>query len=197
MARSAGPGTPATRTAERPHQRVSQQRLGQNTVRLAGEDSERFTSAAARVGQSGLGITRRLVALLAVVAILMGSYVTSLRVYFSQRAQLADYQAQVQANQQKITSLYDELIRWQDPAYVKAQARARLGWVIPGEVGYRIIGPDGKLLGGGTEVDANSLLPPEEQPETWWQLLLGSMAAADDPVPLAVPDPSPDDEPPR
>jgi len=196
MARSTGLGTPATRTAERPHQRASQRQV-QVSGRLPNSDSGRLTRAAA-IGQSGLRLTRRLVALLAVVAILMGSYVTSLRVYFNQRAQLAAIQAEIQANEQRITSLYDELTRWQDPAYVKAQARARLGWVIPGEVGYRIIGPDGKLLGGGTSIDAPTALPPDERPKTCWELLLGSMAAADDPVPVETPEPSPDEaDPPR
>ncbi|PJI94135.1 FtsB family cell division protein [Luteimicrobium subarcticum] len=34
-----------------------------------------------------------------------------------------------------------QLDRWSDPAYVKAQARERLGYQMPGETSYRVIDP--------------------------------------------------------
>ena len=45
-----------------------------------------------------------------------------------------------------IDELEREKQRWDDPAYVKAQARARFGYLMPGEQGFEVIGEDGRLL---------------------------------------------------
>ena len=46
-----------------------------------------------------------------------------------------------------------------DPDYVRTQARERLGWVVPGETGYRVVGADGKPLGGGLRSSPRRLRP--------------------------------------
>lgn len=107
-------------------------------------------------------------------------YATSLRVYFDLQLQLAQTRAQTVAKQANIDRLKDEIKRWDDAEYVKAQARSRLGWVVPGEVGYRVIGPDGKLIGGGVELTKTSDSP--ESLQTWWQKLWGSVRLADSPT---------------
>jgi len=127
-----------------------------------------------------------LIALLAVVVVLLISYASSLRVYFNQQSQLAAARAQIAANQQTIGDLRDELARWQDPAYVQAQARARLGWVVPGEVGFQVIGTDGKPLSPAANIDAQSSVIATQPQQQWWDRLLGSAAAADNPAPVAT-----------
>jgi len=131
-----------------------------------------------------------LVAVLAVFAILVVTYANSLRVYYSQQRQIAETNAEVAARQQTVDDLYAQLARWQDPAYVKAQARERLGWVMPGEIGFHVIGTDGQVLGGGATIGSSSSLPAGEEPQTWYQRLAGSITTADDPVP--VPETTPD-----
>jgi len=154
------------------------------------EDSGKIAQAVASAGKRGFHFTWRLVALAGVLVILLVSYTTSLRVYFNQQSQLAATRAQIQAAQQSIGDLHDQLTRWQDPAYVKAQARERLGWVVPGEIGFQVIGADGKPLGGGTAIDSSSSGSADEQSQTWWSRLMGSAAAADDPTPVATTAPS-------
>ena len=39
---------------------------------------------------------------------------------------------------------------------MKTQARERLGWVVPGEIGYKVVGADGKPLGGGAKITAET-----------------------------------------
>ncbi|MDO4784930.1 MAG: septum formation initiator family protein [Propionibacteriaceae bacterium] len=117
--------------------------------------------------------------LLVVIAALALMYASSLRVYFNHRLQLAETRAEIAQREANIEKLQDEIRRWEDPEYVKAQARSRLGWVVPGEVGYRVIGPDGKPLGGGIEL--NQTADPLAG-KTWWQRLWGSVEVADAPA---------------
>jgi len=148
------------------------------------EESGRVAQAVAAATQSGVRFTWRLIALIAVVVVLFISYASSLRVYFNQQSQLAAAKAQIQANQQAIGDLHDQLTSWQDPAYVQAQARARLGWVVPGEVGFQVIGSDGKPINPAANIDGQANLPASEPQQNWWGRLLGSAAAADNPAPV-------------
>jgi cell division protein FtsB len=62
-----------------------------------------------------------------------------LRVYIEQRQQLADLQAAVDQRADQNDQLTDEIARWSDPAYIKAEARDRLYYVMPGETSFLII----------------------------------------------------------
>lgn len=117
------------------------------------------------------GITRRAVALIVVVLILVMSYASSLRIWISTEQENAENRASIERSQARIDELNADLARWDDPDYVRAQARDRLGWVMPGETGYRVIGPDGKPIGTQLqrpEVDAGAPVP-----ETWWSACSG------------------------
>jgi Septum formation initiator len=116
-----------------------------------------------------------------VLLILVISYASSLRIFFSQRHDIVSTKAEIVARQQAIEQLQAELARWNDDEYVKTEARERLGWVVPGEIGYRVVGPDGKPLGGGAEITA-AAQPPEEPKDAWWSRLWGSLQAADQPA---------------
>jgi len=124
-----------------------------------------------------------LAAILGVLAVLVVFFGPSMRVYFRQQSQIAEAKAQLQANQQTVNDLTDQLDRWNDSAYVQQQARELLGWVMPGEIGFHVIGTDGQLLGGGATITSRSSLPEGEAPQMWWDRLVGSILTADDPVP--------------
>lgn len=66
----------------------------------------------------------------------------TVRAYLGQRAELATLAAQVAQAEQDERDLERDLDRWQDPAYVAAQARERLSYVLPGETAYRVIDPE-------------------------------------------------------
>lgn len=129
-----------------------------------------------------LGLTRRALAVLSVLVVLALSYANSLRIYLEQQAELATAQQQIQERTAQISQLEDELNRWHDPAFVKAQARERLGWLLPGETGYKVIGADGKPLGTGIVLESEKELPPGEHPEMWFDRLWGSVQTADSPT---------------
>lgn len=122
-----------------------------------------------------------------VVAMLAVSYVRGLTVYLSQRSDIATATQQIADRQADVSRLSDELNRWNDPDYVKTQARDRLGWVVPGETGYRVIGLDGKVVSGQVGSIAGRT-DPENQ--TWYERLWGTVQAADQPVVTQTAQPS-------
>ena len=125
-------------------------------------------------------LTHRVIALVAVVAILVVSFVSSLSVYFRQQHQIVATQQAIAADSAAITDLQDQWTRWQDPAYIEAQARDRLGWVMPGEVGYRVVDANGNVIGGLVETIGAQ---DEAAVGPWYQTLWRSVQLADQPVP--------------
>ena len=121
--------------------------------------------------------TWRLVVLLAVIAGIGLVLANSLRVYFAQSAEIAAVRAEIAAEQERIAEMQDQVARWEDPEYVRSVARVRLGWVMPGEIGYRVIDADGNPLEGATMDE----LAPELQGE-WYEKMWTSVRLADSPV---------------
>ena len=156
-----------------------------------------MAGAPARRGPSSL--TARAIALTVVLLILTISYASSLRIYFAQAHDIAATKAEIAERQQRIVELEGELAKWQDDEYVKTQARQRLGWVVPGETGYKVVDAEGKPLGGGAEI-TSEVVPVAEPGDAWWAKLWGSVAAADQPAPAPTPGadkPITEDTPPR
>ena len=60
--------------------------------------------------------------------------------YFAQCAQINSYKAQIAGANATLKQAQDELLKWNDPAYVAQQARTRLHYVFPGERQYAVIG---------------------------------------------------------
>lgn len=128
--------------------------------------------------------------LLAVVAGMAIVLANSLRVYFDQARQIAEVKTEIANEQERIADLEDRLARWDDPEYVRSVARVRLGWVMPGETGYRVIGADGKPI---ERLDAKA---EKENPRVWWEKMWGSVALADQPVEEEQPPATPSAAPP-
>ncbi len=126
--------------------------------------------------------TGRAAVLVLVLAVLTVSYASSLRAYLQQRSHIGDLRAQIAEREASIDDLEREKSRWDDPAYVKAQARARFGYLMPGETGFEVIGPDGTPL----EAQA-SLNDPDEViktvPKAWWTAAWDSVELAGSPPP--------------
>ena len=130
--------------------------------------------------------TGRAAILVLVLAVLMVSYASSMRAYLEQRNHLASLRASIADSEQNIDQLRREKRRWNDPAYVQAQARQRFGYVMPGEIGYQVIGEDGQPLN-----DESSLTDPDAVAEAnqplWWQTAWQTVEAAGNPEQVEVP----------
>src|SRR3954468_19228851 len=85
-----------------------------------------------RATPAGAPLVRRanLTARAAILAVAIASVALALalpfKVWVAQRGQISDLQSQTRTAQQRIATLRAEEQRWQDPDFVKQQARARL-----------------------------------------------------------------------
>lgn len=168
---STGPGRPQqrrTRTASRP-----------STAPTSPVEPASSTPAA---WMRGLRVTRRAMILGLVVVVLALSYGGSLQIYLGQQHDLAVAEQQIRDRTAQVADLEAELDRWNDPDYVRAQARARLGWVMPGETGYRVVGADGQPIGGGVTLESERGLAQGDRAPVWWDRMLGSIETADAPA---------------
>src|SRR4051794_11152462 len=112
-------------------------------------------------------LTGRAAVLVLVLAVLTVSYASSLRAYLQQRAHINDLKASIAQDQADIDTLESEKARWEDPAFVRTQARERLGYVMPGEKAYLVLGEDGKPLQPAAELqDPTTVIPTAPTP--WW-----------------------------
>ncbi len=99
------------------------------------------------------------------------------RAYLAQAAQNAQLRHQVAAAEAHNEELAAQLARWNDQAYVIAQARERLAYVLPGETAYRVIDPQSapavpKAPTEGSPAAADGSTAP------WYANLWGSVQAA-------------------
>lgn len=122
-------------------------------------------------------LTGRSALLFVVLAVLVVSYASSARAWLDQREHINDLEEQIAADEARVEELTEEKQRWNDPAYVEAQARERFGWVLPGEVGYRVIDEDGEPLGGSSDLNRPTA-DGEETGPAWWDAAWGSVQAA-------------------
>ncbi|MEV8534378.1 septum formation initiator family protein [Streptomyces sp. NPDC051211] len=86
-------------------------------------------------------LTGRAALLVLVLCTLIVALAYPMRQYVSQRSEIGEQQRTADEARQRLEELRDEKARWQDPAYVKQQARKHLHFVQPGEIGYTMIDP--------------------------------------------------------
>lgn len=127
-----------------------------------------------------MSLTGRAAVLAVVLVVLMVSFALPLRSWFAQRGALDALRADIASDQQAIGELERQLERWDDPRYVEAQARERLRWVKPGDIGFIVIGED-PADPADPSLDAAAGL--------WWQRLWSSVEEVDQGT---APDPSGD-----
>jgi len=127
--------------------------------------------------------------LLLVVSLLTISYASSLRAYLDQRSHLEDLKGKIALRQAAIDDLEREQRRWEDPAFVKQQARD-LNYVMPGETAYVVLDADGKPLDADAALTDPGTIAPK-QPKAWWARAWKSVELAGDPP---APEPAPVDK---
>ena len=66
-----------------------------------------------------------------------------IQIWYLQQQQIADVAAQVEQAKKAVAQMQVERKRWDDPVYVRSQARDRLYYVMPGEVSYLVMDANG------------------------------------------------------
>jgi len=109
---------------------------------------------------------------IAVIAVIL--LALPLREYLSQRAEISAAGSKAAEQHQRVDELQRQVDLWQNDDYVRGQARERLHFLLPGEVGYKVIDPN------ATE---NRLAQQPVQSEgprgPWYDRLWSSVDAAD------------------
>jgi cell division protein FtsB len=164
--------------------------IRESIVASAEQQSEqRFGSAA-----------RRAAILAAVVCVLTLTIAGPVRTYFAQRTEMKQLKATEAQLRAQIAGLEDQKVKLADPVFIAAQARERLGFVMPGDIPYQV------------QLPANAAVPgtPGGEPATkksdepWYTSLWHTIADAPHGVsptiapdaPLPPPGPLPPSAPP-
>jgi hypothetical protein len=102
------------------------------------------------------------------------AYAYPVRVYLSQQAEIQALEDKQFAQQAHIRELQDERAKWNDDEYVRAQARRRLHYVLPGETAYLVL--DGNPTPDSPGSGANAA--NKKAPHPWYGGLWSSIGAA-------------------
>ncbi|MFC6067886.1 septum formation initiator family protein [Streptomyces ochraceiscleroticus] len=84
-------------------------------------------------------LTGRAALLVLVLCSLVVALAYPIRAYVSQRSDIAEQRREAETAREAVQRLRQEKARWQDPAYVRQQARRHLHYVMPGETGYTVV----------------------------------------------------------
>lgn len=78
---------------------------------------------------------------LVVVLVLAGAVIVSpsLSTFVQQQREIGELRESVRVSQEAVDEIDDERAKWKDPVYVRAQARDRLFYVLPGETQVSVI----------------------------------------------------------
>lgn len=126
-----------------------------------------------------------------VVCALALTLAVPLRTYLTQRSeaeQVAEQREQLEADVARLTRENEQA---DDPAYVRAQARERLQYVMPGETPYQV------QLPGATAPPVEDLTKPKHDNDPWytdlWRPIVEPQpTASETPTPPPAPAPAPD-----
>ena len=116
--------------------------------------------------------SNRVLALSAIFFILALTIAPPVKHYFTQRAQISALKAELSADNTALQKAREELLLWQDPEYIKSQARERLHFVLPGERQYIVTDGENNPQQNGTTKIASSLA--DGQP--WYSRLIASIS---------------------
>lgn len=126
---------------------------------------------------------------MAVVTVLLAPNVHT---FLQQRSEISALQQEISREQEQQAGLQTELSRWDDPAYIKQQARDRVSMLMPGETGYWVYGANGVDVVPGATAATKSLSvknATEVSDEPWVESLWG--AVQDSAKVQAAPTPAP------
>ena len=142
-----------------------------------------------------LGFTaRRAAVLAALICVLTLTIAGPVRTYFAQRTEMDQLAASEAALRRQIADLEQKKVKLGDPAYIAAQARERLGFVMPGDIPFQVQLPPATAVAPQPGVETAK--PANNDP--WYTSLWHTIADAPHLPPANVPPsavPPPPEEP--
>ena len=125
---TAGGGKAAGATSEK-----TSRTAGGTAKRVADEDLQPVPAKA---------FSGRMLALAVVMVAITIMLAPTVKIFFDKKAEIDALNADIAAREAEGDVLRQQVSRWQDPNYVKQQARDRINMVMPGETGYWVFGSD-------------------------------------------------------
>jgi cell division protein FtsB len=118
--------------------------------------------------------TGRTTVLATILLALLLAYAYPMRVYLTQQAEIQALEDKQRAQRLHIKELEEERAKWDDDEYLRAQARRRLHYVLPGETAYLVLDDQSTPDGPGTAPGAGT----GKGPNRWYDGLWSSIAVA-------------------
>ena len=146
------------------------------------------TASVEHQNEQRLGFTARRAAILAaLVCVLTLTIAGPVRTYFAQRTEMKQLAASEAALRKQIGDLELQKAKLGDPVYIAAQARERLGFVMPGDIPYQVQLPPGAVV----TTDTGPQAAPVRNTDPWYTSLWHTIAdTPHGPPPLPVGDPA-------
>lgn len=147
---------------------------GRSSTRPASARRAATAGSARRTTAPGGRFTGRAFALGLVLLALMLAYAYPVRLYLNQQAEIQRLELAQAAQRARINQLQGESNLWNDPEYIKAQARARFQMVEPGTKAYLV-------LPAPVPPPPTPGATPTPATQTWYGALWGTLRSADQP----------------
>lgn len=106
----------------------------------AAQKSERKSPAGPKKPIPARSFSGRLLALSIALSVFAVLLVPSIGTYARQSDEIAALRTSIDAKQAEQEALKEQIARWDDPLYIKQQARDRINLVMPGERNYMVVG---------------------------------------------------------
>jgi cell division protein FtsB len=101
---------------------------------------KRVTSSAARSELLGkLNLSGRALVFIGIGILAFVNLAPRVQIWYEQRVVAADLAHQNEETRKSLIQMKEDLKRWDDPVYIRAQARDRLFYVMPGEISFTVM----------------------------------------------------------
>ena len=133
------------RAKEKQHERRREDRVKFSAAVRRSEAEAEATAPAPAAPVDGKPVAAqrfsgRIAVLIVLVAFFAMLLVPTVNYYRTQVVEINELQASLSSLKQERDDLKDEIARWEDPLYIKQQARERINLVMPGEKLYMVVG---------------------------------------------------------
>ena len=122
--------------------------------------------------------------LISVVVAVLLAIAVPLRNYYEGRSEIRRLNDSIAALEQRKSDLERDIAKYQDPEYVKQEARRRLGLLEPGETAWRVIDP---------RMTQSETITSDQAPDlrSWGEVLWDSLREVPELEPAPAPEPAP------
>lgn len=148
-------------------------------------------AAAPAKGPLAAVLSWRVLVMAGVIGLAFALVMPSVRVFLQQEREHAELKAERDAAQEEVDDLNAQLARWQDPAFVMAQARERLTYVMPGETPYRVVDPEVAMPAAQGSIDALQTGQDKSPDIPWFETMWNEIERAADAAPTTAAAPIP------